>query len=288
MEKIKIMVCTHKKWDIPNDDIYMPLHVGKALSELDFGYLGDNTGDNISRKNKYYCELTGLYWGWKNMDVEYLGLCHYRRYLDFGKKSPIDCLGHHDIIMPKLNSLNMSSANMLMNLTTREDFHIMLMAILKLYPDYKDTLLRCFYMENRCSLFNMLFCRKTIYDEYCRWLFSIFDEMEKWVKLSDYSRLHRLFGFLSEYLLYVYCVKNKLNILYLPTISHPYHNKKLIGQNQLPRMISMIVKDVGFFFSHKKISKFPINPTNTTGFINDKIPYIDENGNVINYPNDKL
>lgn len=37
----------------------MPLHVGKSLIDLDFGYLGENSGDNISRKNKYYCELTG-------------------------------------------------------------------------------------------------------------------------------------------------------------------------------------------------------------------------------------
>ena len=34
------------------------------------------TGDHISSKNPNYCELTGLYWAWKNLDCEYIGLCH--------------------------------------------------------------------------------------------------------------------------------------------------------------------------------------------------------------------
>lgn len=44
------------------------------------GYIGDNTGDNISLRNPNYCELTGLYWAWKNLKCDYIGLCHYRRY----------------------------------------------------------------------------------------------------------------------------------------------------------------------------------------------------------------
>ena len=79
---IKILVATHKKYWMPDDDVYVPLHVGAAGKES-LGYLPDNTGDHISSKNPNYCELTGLYWAWKNLDCEYIGLCHYRRY--FGK-----------------------------------------------------------------------------------------------------------------------------------------------------------------------------------------------------------
>ena len=64
---------------MPDDDVYMPIHVGREGKE-DLGYLGDNTGDNISSKNANYCELTGLYWAWKNLKCDYIGLCHYRRY----------------------------------------------------------------------------------------------------------------------------------------------------------------------------------------------------------------
>lgn len=82
-EKLKIIVCAHKADEhIKKDAPYFPLQVGKELhTELDLGFACDNTGDNISAKNPSYCELTALYWGWKNIhDVEYLGLNHYRRY----------------------------------------------------------------------------------------------------------------------------------------------------------------------------------------------------------------
>ena len=73
---IKICVATHKKYWMPEDEVYLPLHVGRAGKE-NLGYMGDNTGDNISYKNANYCELTGLYWAWNNLDCEYFGLCHY-------------------------------------------------------------------------------------------------------------------------------------------------------------------------------------------------------------------
>ena len=58
---------------------YCPLHVGKVISNKKFGIQGDDTGDNISEKNPLYCELTGIYWLWKNMTADYYGLMHYRR-----------------------------------------------------------------------------------------------------------------------------------------------------------------------------------------------------------------
>lgn len=54
---------------------------------LDLGYQKDNEGDNISAKNPYYCELTGIYYAWKNIPAEYLGLVHYRRYFKGKNKS---------------------------------------------------------------------------------------------------------------------------------------------------------------------------------------------------------
>jgi len=64
---------------MPEDPVYMPIHVGRE-GKADIGYTGDHTGDNISSKNANYCELTGLYWAWKNLDADYIGLVHYRRY----------------------------------------------------------------------------------------------------------------------------------------------------------------------------------------------------------------
>ena len=76
---IKIIVAAHKKYWMPTAPVYLPVHVG-AEGKAAIGYTPDNTGDNISIKNPHFCELTGLYWAWKNLDADYLGLVHYRRY----------------------------------------------------------------------------------------------------------------------------------------------------------------------------------------------------------------
>ena len=94
---IVMLVATHKKYSFPSDDVYMPLHVGKEGKE-DLGYEGDNTGENISNKNTMYCELTGMYWAYKNISCNYIGLVHYRRYfLNENGKDYEDILTRKDI-----------------------------------------------------------------------------------------------------------------------------------------------------------------------------------------------
>ena len=88
--QIKILVCFHKPYAVPEDPLYLPIHVGKAGSDADLGIQGDNEClgepcDNISSMNSLYSEMTGMYWAWKNIrkiypDLKYIGLCHYRRY----------------------------------------------------------------------------------------------------------------------------------------------------------------------------------------------------------------
>lgn len=91
-DNIKILVCCHKSCELPPDPdgIFLPIQVGAAISDVDLGMQRDDMVngepcDNISAKNKSYCELTALYWAWKNIkklypNLEYIGLNHYRRY----------------------------------------------------------------------------------------------------------------------------------------------------------------------------------------------------------------
>ena len=99
---------------MPKDNIYVPVQVG-AEGKADLGYMKDNTGDNISAKNKNFCELTGMYWLWKNDDSDVKGLVHYRRYFlekkckdkweAIASGSYIDnILGEYDIILPKMRN----------------------------------------------------------------------------------------------------------------------------------------------------------------------------------------
>ena len=79
-----IYIATHKMFEVPKIKDYVPLQVG-AENKQSLGFLQDNVGNNISYKNSNYCELTGLYWIWKNVDDPFKGLVHYRRY--FGKSN---------------------------------------------------------------------------------------------------------------------------------------------------------------------------------------------------------
>ena len=78
----KIIVATHKEYLLLEDERYLPVFVGAANSNLDLPYQRDDEGENISIKNQYYSELTGLYWAYKNLKADYIGLCHYHRYFD--------------------------------------------------------------------------------------------------------------------------------------------------------------------------------------------------------------
>lgn len=105
MEKIKILVAQHKEAEVFHNEVYIPIHVGKALSKTELGILCDDTGDNISHLNPYFCELTAQYWAWKNMhDVEYIGLCHYRRYFqtEFTMENVEQLMDGADIVLAKV------------------------------------------------------------------------------------------------------------------------------------------------------------------------------------------
>ncbi|MDE6845663.1 MAG: DUF4422 domain-containing protein [Lachnospiraceae bacterium] len=207
---VTIFTMTHKKFTEPEDPIYMPLHVGRA-GGADYGYAGDDTGDNISEKNCYYGELTGVYWVWKNIRMsDYVGICHYRRYFCteegriFNEKDYLSILKDHDMIVSKKLKLNFSyfdgyasDYNIFDLVTTGE-------VIRQMYPEYYDTFERLVH-GNGTYFGNMMVASKQLYDEYAEWLFSIFAEVEKKIDPSGYDDYHkRVFGFISEFLLYVW------------------------------------------------------------------------------------
>ena len=90
MNKIKILVSAHKDVYVPENILLQPIQAGAALAEKRLpGMLHDDEGQQISGKNKAYCELTVQYWAWKNLEADYYGFFHYRRYLDFSKEYPL-------------------------------------------------------------------------------------------------------------------------------------------------------------------------------------------------------
>lgn len=221
---IKIMVASHKQCKMPNISIYLPLHVGKELHpEINFGYQGDNTETNISNKNPYFCELTALYWGWKNLDTDYMGLVHYRRYLGLKKeKEKINGIltteqaealcKKYNIILPQkrryyIESLWSHYAH------THDISHLEKTRgiIAKTCPEYIPAFDKVM-KRTWGHMFNMFIMKKTLADEYCTWLFNILFQLEKEIDLSTLPAFDaRLFGRVSELLLDVWIEKISIN-----------------------------------------------------------------------------
>jgi len=206
----QIFVITHKSFTAPADPTYIPLHVGRANS-TDLGYLADNTGDNISELNKYYVELTGLYWLWRNYEYDgNIGICHYRRYFidDSGrllKEEDYDrILSEYDIITSNSIEEEKEYIDYYGEAHFRKDIELEGEIIKKLYPEdysaFEDV------MHGKAHYFgNLSVCSKKLFDEYCEWLFSIFAEMGEYMDYSGYDDYQcRTFGFLAEQLLMVY------------------------------------------------------------------------------------
>lgn len=208
---LRIYAMTHKAFDVPEDPMYQPLHVGRE-GKADLGYLGDNTGENISHLNCYYSELTGFYWLWKNCkDVDYIGTCHYRRFLINPQEKVLTkaeyeiLLKDYDLVTTKRVILNNSYHY---GFSANHNIHALDTAgevIRDLYPEYYDAYITLVH-KNETYFGNMIVTSKVLFDEYCQWLFTIFAEVEKRIDLdTDEDAYHkRVLGFISEFLLLVW------------------------------------------------------------------------------------
>ncbi|MBR2122555.1 MAG: DUF4422 domain-containing protein [Lachnospiraceae bacterium] len=220
MADIRIMVCSHKRYRMPADDVYQAVFGGAALAvpgDIPDTFARDDTGDNISERNPHFCELTVLYWGWKNLACKYLGLVHYRRYLGNGTtgrdhfdsvlsaEQLEELLREHSVIVPRKRRYFIETIYSHYKHThyaaqldrTRE-------IIAKSCPAYLSSFDRI--MRRRSAyMFNMMIMRRDLMDAYCTWLFDILFSLEKVVDMDGLSAYQgRFFGRISEILFNVW------------------------------------------------------------------------------------
>lgn len=229
-----IYVVGHKKSRVPNNGIYKPIQVGYDKDNY-LGYIRDNTGNNIAYKNKNYCELTALYWIWKNDNSDIVGLMHYRRLL--GKKrgifSPINKkykliideedivqnIQKYDLILPKShNYLTETARQHYIHNHYSEGLDMTRKVLAEKYPKYLDAFDKV--MESKKNhLLNIIICRKKMLDRYCVWLFDILFEVESRIDLSNYSvNESRVFGYIGELMIDVFISYNKLSYIEYPVL----------------------------------------------------------------------
>ena len=196
----------------------MPIQVGKNLHpDIDLGYHTDNTGINISEKNSSYCELTALYWAWKNLkNVDIIGLAHYRRYLDIDTSDINRFLEKPGIILPSMFHCRCDNYTNLALLLTHEDAIIAIDTLLQVCPDAKDAIEKYFYKSNKYSVFNMFIADWETFDSYAKFLFPYLEKLETRLKGHSYSRLQRNIGYIAEALLGFWVVYKNLRVKYVP------------------------------------------------------------------------
>ncbi|MEG9533226.1 DUF4422 domain-containing protein [Mannheimia indoligenes] len=250
MKRLTVLVATHKKYKFPRVEYYIPILVGCVNTNLELGILRDDLGENISGKNPNFCELTALYWAWKNGIFEkndYVGLVHYRRYFKgeypflknkyiLSEKNIQEDLSQVDCLVPKKRKYYIETVySHYKNAHYINDLDLAVSIIIEKNPEY---LTACNKVLDSSSLhlFNMFIMRSELCGEYCEWLFSILFELEKRIDISSYSIYQkRVFGFIAERLFNIWIEHNHIKIKMIDVVNIENENFLLKAMNLLKR-----------------------------------------------------
>lgn len=230
MDNIKIFVCSHRTVPLGRSDILIPMQMGSALTAEDLGMVRDDGDDNISGKNKCFCELTAQYWVWKNCQADYVGLFHYRRFLNFKNNEKafhqfgdnfaekfgftednmLRLCHNYDIILPNKyphipGKISLYDAYARDHI--KSDMDKTLAILSKKYPQMKETAEKVLKEQAQGYFMNIMISSKSFFDQYSAWLFDILFELEAQIKDELEKRdvyQKRVYGFISERLLNVY------------------------------------------------------------------------------------
>ena len=243
MSNIKIFICAHKEVPLPQHPYFLPIQAGAALHEHIVGYQPDDEGDNISIKNPHFCELTCHYWAWKNLkNADIVGLNHYRRYFDFTKSWPQFSADKHfistevflktsyqfpdlekvlqkyDIILPIARHWRVSNTQQYGEYHIAKDWEMLRQIIKDRSPRYISAFEKTMDRSNKAVGYNMFITHWEHFKTYSEWLFDILFEVERRVPPIDDPVQSRIYGYMSERLINVFCKHHHLRIKHLPLI----------------------------------------------------------------------
>ena len=256
---VKVYTFYYKPGEVlTSDPIYHPILAGKNQKQIKSNIQGDDTADNISSKKKYYSELTGIYWVWKNSHSEIIGTSHYRRYFTQGKepfshrlrkifyypsgiarnrsgliytsdfeywtkqilsgKEITQLMEKYDAILPVRRTLRKNIRLHYNKHHNPKDLMILEQILKEHFPDYLNSFMSVLN-DNRLFANNMFILRWKMFDKLMTWLFAVLGRFEERVDLEHYQGYQeRIFGFLSERLITLWIFHNKINYVELPLV----------------------------------------------------------------------
>jgi hypothetical protein len=202
---IKVVTATHKRYRMAEDPMYIPIHCG-ACDKESIGYAGDDTGEHISERNPYYCELTAVYWAWKNIEADYIGISHYRRYFTASSRTSYLLKGKWNSILSEREAEHLFSdtdiivPNKRWYLIETNEGHY------GHSSKYRSNELPLMghIIEERCAteyvnafqtvlnrrwahMFNMYIMKKDCFDAFCEWMFDLLFVFEDRLDRSEYT-----------------------------------------------------------------------------------------------------
>jgi len=226
---VKVYAVTHKLFQAPADNMYVPIYAGSYKGGLDM-YLHDNIGDNISRYNDKINEATAMYWIWKNDHSDYVGINHYRRYFKSAlnsnsylqKTEILYLLNHYDIITANpfyCDDMNMKQ--FLCNDVHMKEFDFIFNCMTEIFEKSNPNDKQAFHFVfdgNMMFPCNMMIMKKELFNEYCSWLFPKVLEMIEKIEIKETwdNKRKRIIGFLTERLFTVWVVQQKYSIYEMP------------------------------------------------------------------------
>ena len=243
--EIRIFVCCHKQAPVPAFPFLQPMQVGAALTQERWpGFQPDDEGENISAKNRSYCELTAQFWAWKHCRADWVGLFHYRRYLAPQpgarlpyriEKRPTEALlralgydgfpaliGENDLILPQPEEMYVPVREHYATAPGHRaaDLALMEQILRERQPEYLAAAER--YLSGTRQVFGNIFVmRSALFKAYCAWLFPLLEEFDRRADWANRTAQElRADGYLAERLLGVYVTQweARLRVVKLPRV----------------------------------------------------------------------
>ena len=236
-DNLSMIVCCHKECVLPTMTCLLPVRGGSLIADGEIQMqrddrLGSDVCDNISAKNGSFCELTAIYWAWKNLrtmrpNTHYVGVNHYRRYFYTGESRNVpnvvvkserqvddyvinidvfaDALKKSDVIISRKEHTKNSLYHRYCQYHMSDDIRMLVCVLHELHPEFDQAVCDVLFRSNAFSPYNMFVMQWSWFDEYCAWLFEVLFELERRIDISAYNRLQRrIYGYMGERLLNVW------------------------------------------------------------------------------------
>lgn len=261
-QPVTILVASHKNYPMPSDAVYQPIFVGAAnlsRAERPNRFIGDNSGQNISKLNREYNELTAFYWGWKNLknQTDALGLVHYRRYFSLQRKRGLkyilstaeanQLLAENDFIVPKKRHyLIESNESHYLHAHQKAPLEVTKRIIADSYPEYQEAFQKVLKSSSG-HYFNMFIAKWDLIDKYASFLFGVLEKVRPEIDIENYTVYEqRALGFIGELLLDTWLETNHIKYKEVRVVYQEHQNWLVKGGNFLKRKFLSFEKKVNY------------------------------------------